>query len=223
MTDLSSIKLIDLVPANIAGDDQVANIAAALDPDLQTINAAIPSIEILANIDQLPEPILKMLAWENRVYFREWQLAQTIEAKRDLVKNSFELNQRRGTRWAVERVLDLVEITATVQEWFEYGGAPYHFSVNIYQIQDRGLSAEEFDTALNLIDQYKPLRSLLESIDATLDAEQVNIYASVVNTISGVLDVYSYTAETLEESVTAIAGVGRTMALTLDVYPDSTP
>lgn len=221
MTDLSSLKLIDVVPKNIRNSKQIKDMAGALQPQLDSVTNAIPSIEIYKRIDELPEPILRMLAWENRVYQYEWALAETLASKRDLVKDSFELNQRRGTRWSIERVLDLVNVDANLQEWFEYGGLPYRFKINLQSINDQAPTPAQIDLINKLIDKYKPLRSALESIDGTLDAEQVNAYAGVSNTMSGVLDVFAFTVENTFTEIDAYSATAISIGLTVDVFPDN--
>jgi phage tail P2-like protein len=217
MTDLSDLTLLQILPDSIRGDEQVQAMAEALQPDIDALNALIPTIELYSRIDELPEPILRMLAWEHRVYKNEWALAQTIEAKRDLVRNSFELNQRRGTRQSLERVLSLLDVDASVQEWFEYGGEPYRFKVNVLSIGGQSLTAEQFAQVNAIVEQYKPLRAALETIDSTLESDDVYGYFGAANTISGVYDLFAF--EERSATVNAYFGAARTLAIKLEVRP----
>lgn len=219
MTDLSDLTLLQILPESIRSDEQVQAMAEALQTDIDSINALIPTIELYSRIDELPEPILRMLAWEHRVYRNEWALAQTIEAKRDLIRNSFELNQRRGTRQSLERVLSLLDVDASVQEWFEYGGDPYRFKVNVLSIGGQALTAAQFDQVARLVDQYKPLRSWLDSIDSVLEADEVNGYYGVANTVSGVYNLYAF--ESRSGVVEAHFAAARSLSATLEVKPDA--
>lgn len=159
MSNREDVQIIEFIPDNLREDSEVSTISEVLQPQFDTVAEALPGIQIYKNIDLLPEPILRMLAVENRVYKYEWQLAQTIEAKRDLVKNSFELNQRRGTTWSVERVFSLLGINASLQEWWEYGGSPYQFKIDLFDTTGRTINAETQSTLARLVDYYKPLRS----------------------------------------------------------------
>lgn len=150
-------KLAELLPSSIAGDEQAAQMAEAVQPQLDDISANIPLIELYRQIDTLPEPILRMLAWENRVYGAEWALAQTLEDKRALVKGSFELNKRRGTRWAVERVFELLRLKAVIAEWWEEDGPPATFRIAILDVSGRGILESELSLLDELIYTYKPL------------------------------------------------------------------
>jgi phage tail P2-like protein len=57
--------------------------------------------------------------------------AATTDQQRKLIQAAIELHRMRGTRDAIERVLSLLGVNATVVEWFEQTppGAPYTFSV----------------------------------------------------------------------------------------------
>lgn len=162
MSNRDDVKLIDIVPENLRDDEEIQRVSEVAQTQLDEINEAIPTLQLYANIDLLPEPILRMLAVENRVYKYEWQLAQTIEEKRELIKNSFTLNQRRGTGWAVERVFNLIGINANLQEWFDYGGAPYTFKIDITDTTGRTIDSKTQETIFRLVDHYKPLRSSYE-------------------------------------------------------------
>lgn len=164
---LDQTPLIDLVPSSISGDEQIQDMAEAIQPQLDEITAAIPTIEIYRRIDELPEDILRLLAWENRVYGVEWRLALTLEDKRELVKGSFELNKRRGTRWAVERVFDLIGLYAEIKEWWEPGesGDPATFRIAILDVTGRGIAAEEIDLLDELVRIYRPLTRHLEGVN----------------------------------------------------------
>lgn len=154
---LSDTELIELLPSSIANDEDARAMALALQPEIDDVDALIPLLEIYKRIDELPEQILFLLAWENKMHGPEWVLAQTIEDKRNLVKNSFELNKRRGTRWAVERIFEILRLKADIVEWYEEGGAPATFRIAILDVSGRGILESEFVLLDELIYSYKPL------------------------------------------------------------------
>lgn len=154
---LDQTPLVDLLPGSIAGDKQARDMAEAVQPQLDEITGFIPGIELYRRIDELPEPVLRMLAWENRVYGAEWRLALTLADKQALVKGSFALNMRRGTRWAVERVFELLRLKAVISEWWEEGGPPATFRIKILDVSDRGILESELALLDELIQTYKPL------------------------------------------------------------------
>jgi phage tail P2-like protein len=220
MSNKEDVIILDVAPSSIKTDQQVLDMCEAIQPELNSVNDLIPEIDIYGRIDELPEPILRMLALEHRVYQDEWNLAKTIEAKRELVKNSFLLNQRRGTRWSIERIFDLLNITATIQEWFDYGGDPFSFRISIYDIEDRGLTNDELETAYRLVNRYKPLRSTIESVDISVKLDDVNAYTCAFVTTNIVIDIEPdddvYTVET---NVSYFAGTSGTMNIISNTYP----
>lgn len=221
MSNKEDVIILDVAPSSIQTDQQVLDMCDAIQPELNTVNDLIPEVDIYGRIDELPEGILRMLALEHRVYQDEWNLAQTIEAKRELVKNSFLLNQRRGTRWSIERIFDLLNVTATVQEWFDYGGNPFNFRVQIYDIEGRGLTEDELSTAYRLINRYKPLRSALEAVDISAKGDDVNAYTCAFVTANVVIDVEPLGEETYlrETNVSYFSGASATMNVISNTYP----
>lgn len=154
---IDQVALSELLPSSISSDSQAQAASDAVQPQLNSIGSSIPLIELYRQIDTLAEPILRMLAWENRVFGAEWALARTIEDKRALVKGSFELNKRRGTLWAVERVFELLRLKADIVEWWEEGGQPATFRIAILDVSGRGILESELSLIDELIYTYKPL------------------------------------------------------------------
>lgn len=154
---IDQIQLAELLPPSISTDADFSAMAQAVQPSLDDVTRSAAEIELYRRIDELPEPVLRMLAWENRVYGPEWALARTLEDKRALVKDSFELNRKRGTRWAVERIFELLRLRAVIQEWWEEGGDPATFRIAILDVSDRGILESELELLDELIHIYKPL------------------------------------------------------------------
>ena len=80
-------------------------------------------------IDQLSSTDLDELAWElNTLWYNS---TAPIETKRQLIKSSDLVFARLGTRWAVEQVTSAYFGNARLYEWFEYGGDPHFFKVQL--------------------------------------------------------------------------------------------
>lgn len=93
------------------------------------------------NVEDCPDHFLPWLAWAFSVDY--WESDFTREQKIKAIKDSFEIHRIKGTVGAVRRALDNLGIRFDIEEWFEYGGAPYTFRVNAYA----DLSGE--NTAIN--------------------------------------------------------------------------
>src|SRR5690606_27870328 len=181
---------------------------------------ALPALELYSRIDELPEPILRLLAWENRVDGVEWALALTLEDKRNLVKNSFELNTRRGTRWAIERVFELLRMRAEIVEWWEEGAAPFTFRIAILDVGGRGIQESELGLIDQLVETYKPLTRHIAGINLELGTS-VNCRAAAVPTLVAELDVRAIIPVEGEMVTEAgfMAAAGPTMTGQLDALP----
>lgn len=184
-----NVGLRDLLPSSIRNDADMAAMADSANPLLREIGELIPFIELYNNIDLLPEPILRMLAWENNVFGIEWRLAQTIEEKRALVKDSFILNKRRGTRWAIERVFELLSLEANIVEWWEDGGDPFTFRIRVLEVGGRGISYDEIALLNELVDMYKPLTRHTEGINIGAAPPIVSVKTAAAITISARVEV----------------------------------
>jgi len=109
-------------------------------------------------LDEAPKNVLSHLARDFNVNAVEWSLANTIGKQRNLLKESIELHKFKGTRWAIERIFELIGYTAVtkITEWWEPGGnnKPYHFNIDI-DVSQIGQSKISWDILTTLLDDYK--------------------------------------------------------------------
>ena len=148
-----------LLPPSIADDFKIQAFAEAFEKQFEQIYSLTEIPCILPRIDELPEEVLDLLAWQFHV--EGWELASTIEEKRNLIKSAIELHKYKGTKYAVKKVLEALNLTGEIKEWFEYGGKPYKFKVDL-GIQNRKITPELRDKLIKLINEYKNERSWLE-------------------------------------------------------------
>ena len=125
--DLQSVSLLDILPPNLLADEQIKAAAQALDTELQKITDATREALLLPRLDELPEAVIDLLAWQWHVDFYE-PVGMDIETKRRLIKSSIAWHRIKGTPAAVEQVVSAAFDTSHVKEWFEYG---YKYEYNI--------------------------------------------------------------------------------------------
>mgnify|MGYP000870491714 FL=1 len=162
--DLQSVSLLDILPPNLLADKQIYAAAQALDDELQKITAATRNALLLPRLDELSEEVIDLLAWQWHVDFYE-PIGMDIETKRRLIKNSIAWHRIKGTPAAVEQVVSAVFDTSHVQEWFEYGGKPYHFKVITEDVTTDPNVLARMRRAINAA---KNTRSWLETIEFIL-------------------------------------------------------
>ncbi|PWK16054.1 phage tail protein I [Tumebacillus permanentifrigoris] len=170
MRSLLDIHLLELVPPNLRRDSDVEALAEAINQQLLAITQAIPTVAILQSLDSLSAEMVDELAWQFHVDFYDPTLP--IEQRRELVKKSLAWHRRKGTPAAVEELITTLFGEGHVEEWFDYGGAPFSFRVhtnNKSVTQERAL---EFTRAVNSV---KNARSILEKV-VVGDSENFPLY-----------------------------------------------
>ena len=135
---------------------------------------------LISLIDKAPSDALPHLAEQYHVTGNEgWLQAVTEEEKRNLIKSSIKMHRYKGTKYALEEIFKVLDITGNVQEWFEYNGQPYYFKV-ILQIFNRSINEETEQKLIDFINEYKNERSWLEKIEMQLSSKSKEfIYAAL--------------------------------------------
>jgi len=169
---------LSTLPPALASDERFANLCELLWEQ----HEKLPLAKILLYlVDTAPEVALLPLAEQFHVMGIEgWNLAETPEQQRRLIKESIAMHRLKGTRWAMKQVLVTLGMRGVVSEWFEYGGTPYHFRIDI-DLSGRGMGSQDVQRLLELVTQYKNVRSHLETIALNLTVRSpVPIIASAL-------------------------------------------
>ena len=172
--ELQHTSLFDILPQNLLEDQQIKAAAQALDAELQKITEATKEALLLPRLDELPEAVIDLLAWQWHVDF--YEPSMSLETKRQLVRESIAWHRLKGTKAAVEKMVQAVFRGGVVTEWFEYGGEPYHFRVDILSAPQ--ITAENTTRLLNVIDASKNIRSWLDEITYRRDLQDSLHYAA---------------------------------------------
>lgn len=151
------------LPPAIAGDPRFTALAQLVQDELDRIRSEAATLQIRA-IDGVSDPgILAHLAWQFHVMGVEgWDFVpDTIEAKRDLIRNAIELHRYKGTRWAVETALSRVlKLEAIAEEADGFRRADDHWAE--YQIDPgRVLARAEANALMRVAPSWAPARSRL--------------------------------------------------------------
>ncbi|MDU5947540.1 MULTISPECIES: phage tail protein I [unclassified Paenibacillus] len=174
MTNIQTVSLVDILPANLLRDNRIKAAARALDRELQDISLAADRLTLLDNISSLPDEWIDELLWEYHV--EGVDLAITRGEEENLVLNSINVHRKKGTKAALKRILELLGMRGAVEEWFEYGGDPYTFRIEILEVT-RPITQEMLAQLDDLIMQYKNTRSHMRDF---------NIYLSTTGTAYGI-------------------------------------
>ena len=137
----------------------VVELAEVVDAKIHEIEASTLLINIYPNIDHLPSDLVDQLAIQLHVDFYDTTLS--LAKRRALVKNSIRWHMKKGTKAAVQELVQTVFESGVVSEWFEYGGNPYCFKV---MTVDTMPSEEEIARVIQAINSVKNVRSHLDEI-----------------------------------------------------------
>lgn len=159
MNRLDSITMRDLLPPNFKYDPDAVAASEAIAPAYHRLYAVAGQAVVLANVDNLAEAWLDLLAVDMHVDYYDATLP--APQKRELVKQSIPMHKKKGTPWAVEELIRIVFGEGRVEEWWEYGGEPYHFRVHSTNPLATPEAARKFRAAL---ESAKNLRSALDDI-----------------------------------------------------------
>lgn len=119
-------------------------------------------------IDNVDSSALPHLAEQFHITGKEgWIYAQSEEEKRELIKNSIELHKYKGTKYALEKVLEILNLNGKITEWFDYGGEPYYFKV-VLNLTSKGFEQTTEKDLLELIEETKNVRSVMEALEVNL-------------------------------------------------------
>lgn len=172
--DLQSVSLIDILPPNLLADEQIYAAARALDDELQKITAATRNALLLPRLDELSEEVIDLLAWQWHVDF--YEPSMSIETKRQLVRESIAWHRIKGTKAAVEKMAQTVFKGGVVTEWFEYGGEPYHFRIDLLTAPN--ITQDDTARLLAVVNAAKNVRSVLDELRFRREAQNDMYYAS---------------------------------------------
>ena len=160
MNEIYHVSLKEILPPSISSDEEVQRTAKAIEENLNMASRLIPMTAVYARIDELPESVLDALAWQLHVdvYDEDMSLAQ----KRKLVKNAIKDHKYKGTPWAVKSVVEVLLNYAKVEEWYEYGGSPFHFRVS----GESGPipNGDKLQRLVDAINEVKNVRSWLDGV-----------------------------------------------------------
>lgn len=112
---------------------------------------------VYSRIDSLPEIALDTLAYDFNIGWYDY--SYSIDEKRAIIKEAFKIFRFIGTKYAVETALRSIYPVSYVREWFEYGGKPYHFNVEIH---DSANDREKCTKTIQKIKFTKNVRSVMD-------------------------------------------------------------
>jgi phage tail P2-like protein len=165
--DLYGLSLTDIIPSSVAGDPQVIAMISAFDPELSGVTADIREALIYSRIDELPEPAVDLLAWQFHADFYE-PVTMDLETKRAIVKSTIMVHRKKGTPWAVRRLLTDLGFQVEYTEWWQFGGEPFVDRLKVWIGDGFDFSNESRKLIMLAWNLTKSERTHLESLAVAL-------------------------------------------------------
>lgn len=148
-----------LVPKYLLVDRNGKAMAKAIEAAFQYVaKATEDGLDILKDVDKMPE-------WRLDEYANDlgclYDYSGTVEQKRYWLKNAKYLSDVTGTRQAIYNFLEGYFNMVEVEEFWQYGGEPFHFRVIVSATQ---YDEQKINWARKAIMSMKNVRSVLDSI-----------------------------------------------------------
>ena len=171
---------------------------------------------LLPRLDELSEEVIDLLAWQWHVDF--YEPSADIATKRQLVRESIAWHRIKGTKAAVEKMARTVFKGGVVTEWFEYGGEPYHFRIDLLTAPN--ITQDDTARLLAVVNAAKNVRSVLDELRFRREAQNDMYYASAP-TIHTTYEIRP--AEITDATAEAQRYIGAAVSThtAYEVYPDT--
>ena len=122
--------------------------------------------ETLWQAENCPENFLPFLAWALSV--DKWNSEWTAGQKRNVIAAALSVHRHKGTVGAMKDAIAALGADANVEQWFEYGGEPYHFRLRLNNGTSNISIAELIDVAL----AAKNVRSVMDNVVVEVRIEE---------------------------------------------------
>ncbi len=146
-----------ILPDSLKNDETMLALGRGIADVIQRNIILARNAVIYPRIDELDENTLDILAYDFNVEWYDYE--GTIDEKRRTIAECMKIHKFKGTKAAILTALKSVYDDVRVQEWFEYGGKPYHFKIFIRHSHS---GYAKLARLLQKVKYYKNLRSHLE-------------------------------------------------------------
>lgn len=173
MIKLQDSLLTDILPEQLAADQEVQALAYAIGRQVAGLCRAAEQARVWAALDDAPAEVLDLLAAELRTPSYDESFSPKI--KRELIRGTLTAYAQMGTPAAVERMINVIFGSGYIQEWWQYGGQPYHFKAFTTNPAVTEDNLAEFAEVLAAV---KRLSSWLDEVVLELATPPLELYAA---------------------------------------------
>ena len=171
--ELNALDLKEITPESLLADETIKSILKAITPETKQVSLSTIETHIYSAIDELPEKVLDLLAYQFHVDF--YDLAENLDQKRAFVKDSLKWHMHKGTEWSVKEALRLLGVNAEYLHWKDTGGIPYTFRIRdklTLEFFNENFTPKFAENVQRAVMESKAARSLLKEINTRVEREE---------------------------------------------------
>lgn len=178
MINVRDVTISDLLPYTMKTPKNIA-LSKAFGEMTRYLYDTLQSVIFWADINSADDMLLNSMAAEIDCPF--YENGMSIEQKRELIAVSDIYNRRTGTTSAVDKLIAAAFKNGNIQEWYEYGGNPYCFKINMDSSSSKS-EMNDFNYFFSMLRKIKNARSKLEVINISKDLPTSNLHSAGVVT-----------------------------------------
>ena len=157
---VSELEFLRLLPAFMRDDEAAIALSKAMNRLIGEPSKRLKTLRVWDNIDNLNEAECDELAWELDVDWYD-STGMSLEEKRATLKIAQQIKRKRGTKWAVERLISAYFGEGYIMEWYEMYGTPYTF---VALTTNAHITAQNYEKFVEAVKAAKNVRSHLAGI-----------------------------------------------------------
>ncbi len=170
-------RIADRLPESLSSDN-IRELAETIDAKMGELNRMSELVSIYPRIDKLSSNLVDALAVQFHVDYYDKGLP--LDTRRALVKNSMRWHLRKGTKGVVQEMVQTIFASGVVQEWYEYGGDPYYFRVEL--MTPMRITPDNLNLLVKLINLVKNVRSWLDELDFKRETTALQYVGGAIHT-----------------------------------------
>lgn len=157
---ISELDFLRLLPAFMRDDEAVIALSKAMNQLIGEPGKRLDTLRTWDKIDSLNEAECDELAWELDIDWYD-STGMSLEEKRATIKLAQQIKRKRGTKWAVERLISAYFGEGYVMEWYEMDDTPYTF---VALTTNTHITAENFGKFVEAVKAAKNERSHIAGV-----------------------------------------------------------
>ena len=123
---ISELDFVRLLPAFMRDDEAAIALSKAMNQLIGEPGKRLDVLRTWDKTDELNEAECDELAWELDIDWYD-STGMSLEDKRATIKLAQQIKRKRGTKWAVERLISSYFGEGYVMEWYDVDGNPFTF------------------------------------------------------------------------------------------------